>query len=91
MTKAWCIWCEKGEIPKHGYYWVHQDCFFQFSAMHSRIEKIEQYLKGELPRIKANGNQLGYDSVEAFITSMLEFDRKWRNLESLLETRKRTP
>lgn len=85
MTKAWCIWCETGQIPKHGYYWIHPECFERMDSIHRDIESLEKYLKGELPRIDAEGNIRGHKTVEDFLVSMADFDRRWRNLRKLTE------
>ena len=92
MTKAWCIWCEMGEIPKHGYYWIHPECFEKIHSIALRIEQVDKYLKGELPRISKDGNKLGYVSVENFLAEMADFDRRSRNVMKLMKSaREGTP
>jgi len=88
MTKAWCIWCETGQEPKHGYLWIHSECFEQITRIASNLETIEKYLKGEIPRITKKGNKLGRDTVEQFLIDMYDFDRRWRNSMKLIEAYK---
>ena len=84
MTKAWCMWCETGQEPKHKYLWIHPECFEQITSIASNLETIEKYLKGEMPRISKNGNKLGRDTVEQFLIAMNDFDRRWRNSRKLI-------
>jgi hypothetical protein len=92
MTKAWCIWCELGEQPKHGYYWIHPECFEKLYSIQSNIKMVEKYLNGEMPRILSNGDKRGYESVESFLTEMADFDRRSRNVMKLIKSmREGTP
>lgn len=92
MTKAWCVFCETGQMPKHGYFWIHTGCFEKVAAMGSNIKAVEEYLKGERPRISKGGNQLGRDTVEQFLVDMYDFDRKMRNVSKLFKAhREGTP
>jgi len=75
----------RAKIPKHGYFWVHPECFERYEAVVSNLKAIEKYLKGEIPRITKNGNKLGRDAVEQFL-DMYDFDRKWRNTRKLIKT-----
>ena len=86
MTKAWCIWCETGSMPKHGYYWIHPECWEDIYAMASNIKGVDEFLKGERPRILANGDMVGYRTVEEFLVSMADFDRRSRNIMHLFKT-----
>jgi len=88
MTKAWCIWCETGQIPKHGYFWIHPECFERVTSIASNLETIEKYLKGEMPRISKSGNKLGRYTVEQFLIDMYDFDRRWRNSMKLIDAYK---
>jgi len=88
MTKAWCIYCETGQIPKHGYFWICPECFERVESIVSNIKAVEKYLKGELPRITNAGNQLGKDTVEQFLIDMYDFDRRWRNIRKLVDANK---
>ena len=92
MTKAWCIWCEMGPMPPHGYYWIHPECFETMHDIGSNIEMVEKYMKGEMPRILANGNRQGYESVERFLVEMEDFNRRSRNILKLFKAhREGTP
>jgi len=88
MTKAWCIYCETGQIPKHGYFWICPECFERVESIVSNIKAVEKYLKGELPRITNAGNQLGKDTVEQYLIDMYDFDRRWRNIRKLVDANK---
>lgn len=90
--KAWCIWCETGGVPSHGYYWIHPECFERMEAIAGQIETVTKYLKGELPRIIANGDKRGRDTVEQFLVDAYDFERRSRNVFKLIKaTRQDTP
>jgi hypothetical protein len=92
MTKKSCIWCEVGSEPEGDYFWIHKGCFDSITSVTRNFETVEKYLKGELPRISKNGNKIGYDSVENFLTEMADFDRRWRNIRKLTKAiTQRTP
>ena len=88
MTKAWCIWCEMGQMPKHGYYWIHPECFESMYSVSQNLKMVEKYLRGEIPRITKNGNKLGRDTVEQFLVDMYDFDRRMRNISKLFKAYK---
>lgn len=86
MTKAWCIWCEDGIIyPKNGYCWIHPQCFDEIASIARNIEQVGKYLRGELPRIKGNGELLGYKTVEEFLVSMADFDKRSKHVMELFK------
>ena len=92
MTKAWCIYCEVGQMPSHGYYWIHPECFERMEAIASQVKTVAKYLNGELPRITAKGNQLGRDTVEQFLVDSYDFERRSRNSFKLIKAhREGTP
>jgi len=83
---TWCIWCEtRNRKPPKGKFWIHEKCFFELDDTRNKIKTVEKYLKGELPRILENGDKRGYESVEKFLVSMDDFNRKWTNLMELIE------
>ena len=85
---SWCIWCETRTCkPPKGKFWIHEKCFFELDDVRNKIKTVEKYLKGELPRIKENGDMQGYESVEKFLVSMDDFNRRWTNLTKLIEKR----
>lgn len=86
MTKAWCIWCETGEMPKHGYYWICQDCFEKITDTQMNIEAVGEYLRGERPRIDKKGDKIGFDTVEQFLVDMYDFQRRGRNTRKLIKS-----
>lgn len=88
MTKAWCIWCETGQHPKHGYYWIHPECFFSMEAISSNIKAVEEYMKGIRPMLTKQGNKLGRDTVDQFLVDMYDFDRRMRNVSKLFKAYK---
>ena len=45
--------------------------------IHNNIKETTEYLEGRLPRLAANGNKIGYDTVEEFLVSMAKFDKQW--------------
>jgi len=81
MTKAWCIWCETGEMPKHGYYWICPECFFEITETQSNIEAVGEYLKGIRP--KSHDNRL---TVDEFLKDMYDFQRRSRNTWKLIKS-----
>ena len=90
--KKWCIWCEMGSMPKDGYVWIHEECFERMHNIGSNIEMVEKYMRGEMPRILANGNRQGYESVERFLVEMEDFDRRSSNVRRLIKSfREGTP
>jgi len=92
MTKAWCIYCETGQMPSHGYYWIHPECFERMEGIVNQIKTITKYLEGELPRITAKGDQLGRDTVEQFLVDSYDFERRMRNTFKLIKAcREGTP
>ena len=92
MTKAWCLWCELGQgVPRNDMYWIHEKCFIEITDMARNIETIEQYLKGELPRISKNGNRIGYETVELFLIEMTDFNRRANNIMELIKKIRKSP
>ena len=85
MTKAWCIWCEMGEMPKHGYYWIHPECFEKFIDTSSNIKGVVEYMRGERPSFTAKGNKIYHDTVEEFLVDMYDFQRRGRNVIKLFK------
>lgn len=78
MTKAWCIWCETGSIPKHGYYWIHPECFHRVTEIAGDINAAIEYMEGIRP--------LDHDkrkTVDQFIEDMYDFHRRWRNVAKI--------
>jgi len=76
--KAQCIWCEDSDSQgPRGLYYIHQKCFFEISDMNSSIEYAMKYAKGELPKIKANGDQEGYDNFAKWLQAMSTFQKQW--------------
>ena len=88
MTKAWCIWCEMGQMPSHGYYWIHPECFERMEAIAGQVQTVNKYLKGELPRITAKGDKQGRDTVEQFLVDSYDFERKARNVFKLINAQR---
>jgi hypothetical protein len=86
MTKAWCIWHETGELPKHGYYWICPECFFKITSTQMSIESVGEYLRGERPRIMKNGDKESRDTVEKFLVDIADFDRRSRNTWRLIKS-----
>ena len=81
MTKAWCIWCEVGEMPKHGYYWICPECFEKIISVTANIKAVEEYLKGIRPK--------DHDSrrtVDEFLVDMADFNRRSRNTWKLIKS-----
>jgi hypothetical protein len=92
MTKKYCIWCESGSEPKDDYLWIHKTCLDKIISVSGNMEHVDKYLKGELPRISKDGNVLGYKTVEDFLVSMADFERRSRNLRKLVKAvREGTP
>ena len=85
MTKAWCIYCEMGQMPGHGYYWIHPECFERMEAIAEQVQTVNKYLKGELPKITAQGNKQGCDTVEQFLVDSYDFERRSRNVFKLIK------
>ena len=81
MTKAWCIWCETGEMPKHGYYWICPECFEKIISVTVNIKAVEEYLKGIRPKDLDNRR-----TVDEFLVDMADFDRRSRNTWKLIKS-----
>lgn len=80
MTKAWCTWCETGQIPKHGYFWIHPECFHKVTEIAMDINAVIEYMKGIRPKEHDSRR-----TVDAFITDMYDFHRRWRNTTKLFK------
>ena len=85
MTKAWCIWCETGEMPKHGYYWICPACFDKITELELDINSVIEYMKGIRPRVLKNGTLEERVTVEQFIADMYDFHRRGRNTRKLIK------
>jgi len=70
--------------PKEGMFWIHESCFQELMDVHNKIESVEKYMKGELPKLTKKGNRLGYESVERFLIAMDDFNRRWNNSMKLI-------
>jgi hypothetical protein len=81
MTK--CFWCESSYLPEkqaiseNPKVTLHLKCFEEIMRIHNNIKKTTEYLEGRLPRLAANENKIGYDTVEEFLVSMAKFDKQW--------------
>ena len=88
MPKKYCMWCETGSVNPNTInpmVSLHLDCFTEITSIASDIESVTKYLKGEMPRLNKAGRRLGYESVEAFLISMQDFDRRWKNSMKLIQ------
>lgn len=76
--KAYCIWCENSDSRgPRGLFYIHQECFFKISDMNDSIKYAMKYAKGELPKLKANGDQEGYDNFAKWLEAMGAFQQQW--------------
>jgi len=83
--KAECWWCGDPQgIAKHGMIYLHRKCFDAITDHNDDLEYCVKYAKGELPKFKANGDREGYESFKAFLISMHDFRRRWKNTENLI-------
>jgi len=86
VTRKFCIWCEMGSEPNGDYLWIHKNCFDELISVRDNIKTVGEYLRGEMPRVTANGNKLGRDTVEDFLVAMADFDRRSRNTRKLIKS-----
>lgn len=81
MTK--CFWCEssylteKQALTNNPKISLHLKCFEEIMQIRSKIEMATKYLEGRLPFLAANGNKVGYDTVEQCLKAIDDFDKQW--------------
>lgn len=89
MTK--CFWCEsttmteKQALSDNPKIVLHEKCFMEIMHVHDKIEMAVEYLQGRLPRLAANGNKIGYDTIELCLKSMDDFDKRWAKKMELIK------
>jgi hypothetical protein len=84
MTKAWCVWCQTGSVPKTGYLWIHEKCANEIMDRSSDIKTIREILEGKHPRCAENpGDRIAV--VLKMVSDMEAFDQKWKNAMALLK------
>jgi len=84
MVKAWCIWCEMGNIPSSsGYFWIHRSCARKMMDVDSDIRSIKKILEGTHNRNKKDKDKL--NAVFKFIEDMEDFKRRWDNSMKIIE------
>jgi len=89
MVKAWCIWCEVGDLPSRdsGFYWIHQDCAEKLMDLKEDIQTVKKILEGKHRRNEKNTDEL--DAVLEFILDMENFKNKWDNTMKRISPDKR--
>jgi len=51
---------------------------------HNKIKVAVKFAKGEMPKLLASGDKMGYQSFSNFLLELDDFNRRWNNSMELL-------
>jgi hypothetical protein len=86
MVRAECIWCgDPTSTPKHGLLWIHRKCFEEITDCCGDIKAAMEFVRGERPRVLANGDKKGHEAIEKYLIEMQDFRQRWTHVEALIK------
>lgn len=84
MVKAWCCWCDMpGDVAKHGYLWIHEQCVDELMDISSDLKSIREMLQGMHPRNEKDKDKLNV--IYKFINDMNAFRNRWKKMVEIIE------